>query len=335
MPEHVVPMLAKLSKEIPQEAGYSFEVKWDGIRCITYLDRGHMRLESRNLIDITGRYPELNGLLRACPKRRIVLDGEVIATDETGRPSFSRLQERMQLTSTRDVARKMEEVPILYAIFDILYYEGQNTMHMQYSERRALLASLDLQGEHWQTPAYIVGNGEKLLRAARERNLEGIMAKRLNSTYEAGKRTGAWLKIKQQSRQELVIGGWMRGEGRREGTIGSLLIGYYDRSRADAMQARQPQQLVYAGKAGTGFTDAELDRLTKVLAPLRRGTCPFELNKPRMTAVWVEPRLVAEFEFAEWTHLGSARHPSYKGLRIDKDPRDVVREDVPSAGKEK
>lgn len=334
MPSHVAPMMARLSALPRDEKPYAYEIKWDGIRVIAYVEAGKVRLESRNLIVITERYPELADLGRAIGKRRVVLDGEIVAFDEAGRPSFSRLQERMQLTSGADIRRKMPDVPVIYAIFDLLYNDGRNLMGEKYDARREQLEALNLSGEHWQVPSNFLGRGAQFLQASRARNLEGIVAKRRDSVYEAGRRSGAWLKIKSQLRQELVIAGWIPGEGRREGRIGSLLVGYYDISREEAQRRGRPQRLVYAGKAGTGFTDKTLDELMKLLVPLRRKATPFEEGAPPRIAIFAEPNLVGEFEFTEWTHLGSARHPSFKGLRNDKDPRDVVKEVVARTGGE-
>jgi bifunctional non-homologous end joining protein LigD len=206
-------------------------------------------------------------------------------------------------------------------------------MHLPYVARRAHLESLELSGPSWQTPGYHVGDGEVVLTASKSQQLEGIVAKRLDSTYEPGRRTRAWLKIKNKDRQEFVIGGWSPGSGNRADHFGALLLGYYEGDR-----------LIYAGHVGTGFTRRTLDDLLRRLAPLRRDTSPFETT-PRGPAseserakraeretsripgaVWVEPQLVTEVEFTEWTNDGVLRHPSFKGLREDRDPHDVVRE---------
>jgi bifunctional non-homologous end joining protein LigD len=327
MPSGIAPMLATPGALPENDAGYAYEIKWDGIRAIAYVDRGVMRLESRNLIDITARYPELTALGKSCRTRRLILDGEIVAFDDDGRPSFSRLQTRMQLTREQDVRRTMHQAPIMYVIFDVLFADGRTLMPLPYLERRQHLHKMELAGAHWQTPEYVLGNGRMLLDAISRRRMEGIIAKRLNSTYDAGRRSGAWIKIKKQPRQELVIGGWMEGQGRRSGTIGSLLLGYYD--VPSRRRGKNGQKFVYAGKAGTGFTDKALDELDRLLRPLARQTSPFDEGKPPRGAHFVEPQLVGEFEFTEWTHLGSARHPSFKGLREDKNPREVVREDTP------
>jgi bifunctional non-homologous end joining protein LigD len=327
MPEHLVPMLAKLGKLPREEDAYGYEIKWDGVRTVLYGDGGRIRLESRNLKDITPRYPEVTRLGRELGARQVVLDGEVVAFDEQGRPSFGRLQERMHLASEAAVRRRMKTVPVAYMAFDLLFLNGHSTMDLAYTERRALLEELDLNGPAWRTPDYHRGEGRALLEASKEQGLEGIVAKRLDSHYEPGRRTGAWIKVKNQRSQELVVGGWMPGQGSRQGTFGALLVGYYDKTRAEAERSGEPQRLIYAGRVGTGFKQADLDRLLSLLEPLRTDASPFEGRQPPKGAIFVEPRLVAEVEFLEWTHARTLRAPSFKGLRDDKDPRDVVVEE--------
>jgi bifunctional non-homologous end joining protein LigD len=321
MPEHVVPMLARLSTLPPDDERYGYEVKWDGVRAVAYIRPGEApRLESRNLNDVTRQYPEAAAVATALAKRSAVLDGEVVAFDEHGRPSFERLQGRMHLTGEAAIGARARSTPIAYVVFDLLYLDGESLMRLPYSERRRRLEELDLNGASWRTPAYHEGQGQALLDASAQQGLEGIVAKRLDSPYEPGKRNGTWLKIKNTRSQELVIGGWVPGEGRRQGRIGALLMGYYDHEPA-------MPELRFAGKVGTGFDANDLDMLEKVLGPLKRPTTPFSGPKqPGKGAVYVEPKLVAEIEFNEWTRQNILRHPSYKGLREDKRALDVVLE---------
>jgi bifunctional non-homologous end joining protein LigD len=243
-----------------------------------------------------------------------VFDGEVVAFDEHGRSSFERLQGRMHLT--RGVEAKARAVPVVYCIFDLLWIDGENLMRLPYTERRERLEQLALDDRAWRVPSYSTGDGKRLLEASANQNLEGIICKRLDSPYEPGRRGGTWLKVKNTRRQELVIGGWTAGEGRRAGHLGALHVGYYDDGR-----------LRYGGKVGTGFTGKELDRLEGLLAPLRRGTSPFDGRpQPERGTHYVDPQLVAEVEFTEWTSQNMLRHPSYKGLRDDKRALDVVLE---------
>src|SRR3954452_16990113 len=323
MPQHVVPMLARLST-LPAERDddkYGYEIKWDGVRAVAYVTKkGATHLESRNLNDVTRQYPEAAAVGQALTGHVAVLDGEVVAFDEHGRPSVERLQGRMHLTGAAAIGARTRSTPIAYVVFDVLYLDGETLMRLPYAERRRRLEELDLNGPSWRTPAYHEGQGQALLEASAQQGLEGIVAKRLDSPYEPGKRNGTWLKIKNTRSQELVIGGWVPGEGRRQGRIGALLMGYYDHDEA-------PPQLRFAGKVGTGFDANELDMLERVLAPRKRPTTPFSGPKqPGKGAIYVEPDLVAEVEFNEWTRQNTLRHPSYKGLRADKNALEVVLE---------
>ena len=325
MPAHIEPMLATLSKNLPpDEDRYGFEVKWDGVRSIAYVDGGQARFESRRGGNITSRYPELRGLGPALGSTSAVLDGEIVAF-EGERPSFERLQRRMHVGNERAVRRLMGEVPVVYVIFDLLWLEGHSTLALPYRERRKLLDELGPQGPSWQTPAAHEEGGTALLDATKRLGLEGVVAKRLDSVYEAGRRSRAWLKVKNHNSQELVVGGWAPGKGARSASLGALLIGYYESTEPDA-------RLRYAGRVGTGLTENELQRLVGLLEPLRRETSPFTPAPRVKDAVFVEPELVAEVKFTEWTSAGAVRAPVYLGLRDDRDPRDVVREDVVRAG---
>ncbi len=322
MPERLVPMLARAGKpgDLPRdERNWSFEVKWDGVRAIAYVQPGRLRLESRNLNDITESYPEVRGLIADLGMQEAVFDGEIVAFDNSShppRPNFGRLQQRMHVTSPSSVRRLAAKTPVVYAIFDLLYLDGHSLMELPYHERRARLEALGLAGPAWRVPAAHPSEGERLLEATRAQGLEGIIAKRLDSSYEPGRRTGAWIKLKHTTRQELVIGGWIPGEGRRAERIGALLMGFF-----------QDGAFRYAGRVGTGFTEATLGTLAERLRPLLRDTNPFS-NPPKLPreSVFVEPSLVAEIEFTEWTGDGVMRAPSFKGLREDKPPTQVVRE---------
>ena len=318
MPEHVKPMLARAGSLPVDERGWVYEIKWDGVRALAYSQPGELRLESRNLNDISQQYPELTRLNRALSSHAAILDGEIVAFDERGRPSFAALQRRMHVGSAAQVKRLAKEAPVTYMIFDLLWLDGHSTTELAYEQRRELLEELALNGESWQTPDRLTGRGKDVLAATAEQKLEGILAKRLDSTYQPGARSTAWVKVKNVGRQELVIGGWLPGEGRRERRIGALLVGVHD----------PDGKFRYAGRVGTGFSDAELDRLAKLLAPLQREQSPFQAGEPPPRgAVFCEPQLVAEIEFTAWTAAGSLRHPSYKGLRDDKLASEVVRED--------
>jgi bifunctional non-homologous end joining protein LigD len=319
MPEHLAPMLARAGTLPADDQRWAYEIKWDGVRAIAYSTPGELRLESRNLKDITVAYPELARLNRALSSHSAVLDGEIVALGGDGRPSFGALQHRMQVTSKAQAKRLAKSTPATYVIFDLLWLDGHSITDLPYSERRELLTALELNGSSWQTPEHLLGSGSAVLAASAEQALEGIVAKRLDSTYQPGGRPGTWVKIKNIHRQEFVIGGWVPGKGSRAAGIGALLVGVHD----------ERGMLRYSGRVGTGFTEQELERLVRLLRPLERPGSPFAAGgtRPPRDAVYCEPKLVAEVEFREWTAAGSLRHPSYKGLREDKPAGQVVRED--------
>jgi bifunctional non-homologous end joining protein LigD len=321
MPDLVRPMLATLGTLPPpeQDHDYAYETKWDGVRTVAYVKDSGLRLLTRNDLDVSAAYPELQALGAAFGAPAIV-DGEVVAYDAHGRVSFGALQQRMHLRNPAQVRRLADALPVTYCIFDLLHLDGQATVGLHYLQRRELLASLDLNGPHWTTPGHVVGDGAPALAAARELGIEGIMAKRVTSVYEPGRRSKAWIKVKNIATQEVVIGGWTPGQGNRAGRIGSLLLGV---PAADGLR--------YAGQVGTGFTGGILDDLAKRLRPLVRKTSPFVDTVPNVDArdaTWVTPALVGEVAFTEWTRDGRLRHPSWRGLRPDKAPGEVVREQV-------
>ncbi|HEX4344287.1 MAG TPA: DNA ligase D [Solirubrobacteraceae bacterium] len=311
MPERLQPMLARAAP-LPREgddAGWAYEIKWDGVRALAYSEPGRIRFESRNANDITAGYPELRPLNRALSSHSAILDGEIVAFEESDshppRPSFERLQTRMHVRGESAVRRLAKEVPVAYLIFDLLWLDGHPLLELTYAERRELLTDLALEGPAWRTPDHVVGNGPAVLAASLENGLEGVVAKRLDSPYEPGRRSTAWLKVKNVRREDVVVGGWVPGSGRRRDRIGALLVG-----------VEEDGGLRYAGRVGTGFTDAELDRLAGVLEP--REDSPFTVvgdTPPPRGCVFVQPTRVAEVEFTEWTGDGMLRHPSYKGLR--------------------
>jgi bifunctional non-homologous end joining protein LigD len=321
MPERLVPMLAS-SGELPvPEKGWAFEIKWDGVRAIAYSSPGRLRLESRNLNEITDSYPELARGAWSLSSHSAVLDGEIVAFDERGRPSFSRLQQRMHVSSKTQARRMAASNPVTYMLFDLLWLNGHSLIELPYQQRRELLEALALDGNGWQTPEQAVEDGAGLLRATAEQGLEGVLAKRLDSTYTPGQRSRQWIKVKSVARQEVVIGGWIRGKGKRSETIGALLMGVHE----------QDGSLRYVGRVGSGFSNRELERLERLLAPLARETSPFQTGeRPPRESRFCEPELVAEVQFAEWTEAGSLRQPTYKGTRDDKPAGEVVREGAPA-----
>jgi bifunctional non-homologous end joining protein LigD len=307
------PMLATLAdrEELPTADGWLFEVKWDGYRAIAYVRGGETtRLDSRRGNDQTERFPAVaKEVARAVKTPDCVLDGEVCALDEEGRPSFSAMQQAKPGT------------PIVYEVFDLLELDGEPLVDLPLLERRERLDALLDRRNRTVRLSETFEDGGALYEAAREQRLEGIIAKRVDSPYRQGRRTREWLKIKTHGRQELVIAGYTKGQGRRSGRFGSLVLGAW---RGD--------ELEYAGNVGTGFTDRDIDELLARLRPLEQKTPTFR-EVPKMPkvkksdVVWVKPELVAEVEFVEWTHDGRLRAPSFQGLREDKPAREVHREE--------
>ncbi len=301
------PMLATLSDELPHGRGWLYEVKWDGYRAVCTLREGEATLTSRTGNDLTERFaPVVRVLPRAVKTSDCVLDGEVCALDEQGRPSFALMQQGSET--------------LVYEVFDLLELEGEPLVGLPFAERRARLATLIDRRSSVVRLSETFEDGDALLGAAKEQQLEGVVAKRADARYHEGKRTGDWVKVKTRENQEFLIAGYTRGEGRRARSFGALVLG-----------VRRSDELVWAGNCGTGFSEEEIDRLLERLRPLERASCPF-VSEPKMPrvrrgdVVWVEPELVCEVEFVEWTREGRLRAPAYKGLRDDKPPEQVRRE---------
>jgi bifunctional non-homologous end joining protein LigD len=315
-PNDLRPMLATLKDHAPRGEGWAWELKWDGIRAIAYVDGGRIRLLTRNGNDVTRRYPELRRLGEALGTRDVVLDGEIVAFDESGRPSFERLQQRMHVEGDGTIRRLVGEVPVTYVMFDILWLDGHSTMELTYDERRAHLRGLELNGASWQTPPHEEGDGAATREVSTRFELEGVVAKRRDSRYEPGKRSPAWIKLKNHRRQEFVVGGWQPGEKGRTGSIGSLLVGYYD---GDLLR--------YAGKVGSGLSGPVITQLEQTFSATALDENPFGAGRVPKGVRFVEPAVVVDVRFTEWTSAGNIRHPTFMGVRTDKDPRDVGRED--------
>jgi bifunctional non-homologous end joining protein LigD len=329
LPRRLEPMLARMGPLPTDDERWAFEIKWDGVRVVAYSDHGDWFMQSRRLEEVTARYPELAGIGEQLSGHAAVLDGEVVALDPEGRPSFQLIQRRMGLTSAAAIKVRMRETPVDYMIFDLLHLDGHRVRDLPYPERRELLSSLELEGPRWHTPRHHLGGGEDLFEAARRQGLEGVVAKRLDSPYRLGKRTGEWIKARVWRRQEFVIGGHIPGEGKRADRVGSLLVGYYDK-RASELRKGEAQRLIYAGGVGSGLKEEDLDFLTRELKKKARSDSPFDGRAPRgpkaKLARWCEPKLVCEVSWTEWTNEGTLRQPAFKGMRDDKDPREVVRE---------
>ncbi len=295
-PERVVPMLARGGSLPGDEESWGFEVKWDGMRAIVYSRPGRMRVENRNLQDMTAQWPELTRLNRALHEHEAVLDGEIVAFDGDGRPSFTRLQRRMHVSESQ-AKRLGKSIPATFVAFDLLWLDGHSLMDEPYSVRRERLEELDLNGEYWRTPPSYTGEGRPLLEATEQQRLEGVVAKRLDSPYEPGQRSRCWIKVKNKQTAEFVVGGWLPGE--RE--VGAVLLG-----RSDAGELR------YAGRAGSGLTDAHIEAL-RDLKP--RKASPFKGDpRPPKGSKFVQPEMRAEVEFSDFTDDGLIRHPVFKRL---------------------
>lgn len=306
----------------PDDDEWAYEIKWDGMRAIGFVTAGVLRLQSSNGFDATERFPELAALAAAIAPHDAVLDGEIVTFDEHGRPSFGLLQPRMQARRATTAKERAVAQPAVYVLFDLLALDGHDITDQPYERRRALLLELVEPGSHWKVSEGWVGGGGELLSVMRDQGMEGLIAKRLGSRYEVGRRSRDWLKLKVRRRQELVVGGWLPGEGKRSGHFGALLVGYHDRHV-------QQQPLRYAGRVGTGFGEAELRRLLELLDTLETTNGPFDPEPPPSVvraAHWVRPELVVEVAFGEWTNDGILRHPSYIGQRVDKAAAEVVRE---------
>jgi bifunctional non-homologous end joining protein LigD len=307
-------MLATPTERPFTKPGWVFEIKYDGVRVIAERRGEEVRLLGRSGEDITTRYPEIADAMKGLVVEHIVLDGEIVAYDESGRPSFGRLQKRMLISKPRDVAAAMARVPVRAVFFDCLALEGHDLRRLPLIERKTFLARALPPAGVLQAGDHLPDQGEAFFEAANEMGLEGIVGKRADSRYE-GKRSTDWVKIKCQRRQEFVIGGYTdpKGSGRH---FGALHVGVYEEGA-----------LRHVTRVGSGFDDAMQDQLWRQLQPLARATSPFGGTGPATRVDhWVEPRLVCEVRFTEWTADGGLRHPIFMGLRTDRKPEDVRRE---------
>jgi bifunctional non-homologous end joining protein LigD len=317
MPSSVKPMLA-VSGQLPSDdADWAFEIKWDGVRAILFVEGGRVRAQSRNDLDVTVSFPELADIGKFLGMTTCIIDGEIVALGEDGRPSFSRLQQRMHVANQREAKRRSLSDPVTFVAFDLLYLEGRSLMESTYDERRAQLESLGLSGENFlTTDAFRDVAGSDILAATVANGLEGVVAKRRTSPYRAGRRSPDWTKVKSFRTQEVVIGAWTDGRGERRDSLGALLLGIPDEDG-----------LRYVGKVGTGFSAKERAALLGDLGPLATPDSPFVSDLPSANAGaahFVRPELVGEVEFGEWTTAGRLRHPTWRGLRPDKTPDEVM-----------
>ncbi len=297
-----------------EDEDWAYEFKWDGVRAVAAVHRGDLVLTSRKGTGITVRYPEVARLPDGLTGHDAVVDGEIVLLDAAGRPDFGALQSRMHRTGP-EVPRLAAARPVSYLVFDLLAWDGEDLTARPYAERRARLDGLGLAGHRWVLTPWFAGGGPGVLAASEDNGLEGVVAKRLDSPYRPGVRSPEWRKLKNVRTQAVVVGGWRPGQGRRAGGIGSLLVGVPD----------DEGRLQYVGHVGTGFGAADLHHLARTLTP--RSTPPFAGTLPREVsrdAHWVEPDLVGEVAYAVRTVENRLRHPSWKGVRDDLEPDDVV-----------
>jgi bifunctional non-homologous end joining protein LigD len=325
MPQVIQPMLATLTDRAFSSDDWLYEIKWDGYRAVAFIEDSNVRFVSRNQNEMTSLYPELSEIVPNVNGKRIVLDGEIVAFDEQGRPSFSMMQQRAGIRSGIKRTKPNSDIPVLYYVFDLLYLDGYNLMRVNLEQRKEVLRSIVTESDFLKYSEHFVGEGEKLFQAAEQRKLEGIVAKRRNSCY-VQKRSSEWLKMKITKRQECVVGGYTDPKGSRE-HFGSLILGLYD----------DKGQLIHVGHAGSGFSAASHAEMWKRLHTLDADKSPFH-GKVEATRNphWVKPELVAEIKFTEWTHEGQSgavkmRAPVFEGLRFDKDPRECKFEKIVSA----
>ena len=304
MPRTLEPMKAQLVDAAFDDDRWLFEVKWDGIRLVSFIDNGKVSLQTRAGRIVDDEYPQLQAVSRLVNAKQAVLDGEIVALDEEGRPSFQLLQNRGK-----------EPHPMQYVVFDIVYLDGQRLFRVPLEDRKRLLRDIVRDSDLLKYSEHVLGEGKAFFKAAQQKQLEGIVAKLRDSPYQPGMRSSAWLKIKAVRQQEVVIGGFTEPRGGRR-HFGALIVGVYEDGK-----------FVYAGHVGGGFDERSLESLAKLMKPLIVKTSPFSGEPPRGNEkpTWVRPKLVAEVKFAEWTRDGVMRQPVFLGLRDDVDPREVRR----------
>jgi bifunctional non-homologous end joining protein LigD len=304
--DEITPMFATHGSVSALTAGqWAFEGKWDGYRLLVEADHGHARLKSRSGREVTGEFPQLRSLAADLADHHVVLDGEVVALDDSGVPRFNEMQNRSRTTRVE------------FWAFDLVYLDGRSLLRARYLDRRKLLETLS-SARNLIVPKLLPGDGAEALEYSREHGWEGVIAKKRDSTYQPGRRSASWVKDKHWNTQEVVIGGWKAGEGGRSSGIGSLMVGIPGAGG-----------LRFVGRVGTGFTERDLAKLKKTLAPLHTDQSPFDGRLPTRDAkgvTFVEPLLVGEVRYSEWTPDNRLRQPSWRGLRPDKKPSEVVRE---------
>ena len=317
MPAKITPMLASLCEKPFDDPNWLFEIKWDGYRAVAFLGDGDVRLVSRNHNDLTARFSELRGLSKSVDAKNAILDGEVVVLDDQGRPSFSLMQQRTGMRSHGRQTTPRGDLPILYYVFDLIYLDGYDLRKVTLDERKRILREIVTDSEMVRYSDHFAGSGNALFGVAKEKGLEGIIAKKANSCYEE-RRSREWQKIKITQTVDCVIGGYTDPEGSRQ-YFGSLMLGLYN----------DKKQLIHVGNAGTGFNHALLKEISAVLKGIDSSSNPFTGPTEPKRAHWVKPTRVAEVKFTEWTHETNGggvklRAPVFMSLREDKNPEDCT-----------
>ncbi len=326
MPAVIQPMLATSIQAPFDSPDWLFEIKWDGYRAVTFIRNGIVRLVSRNQNDLTGQFSELSSLPKFINAKEAVLDGEIVALDEQGRPSFSLMQQKTGFRPGKHRTQGKIDVPILYYAFDLIYLDGWDLRNVGLEQRKQVLASRIKAGHDVRYSDHYLEKGKALLEVARQRGLEGIVAKKRNSSYQE-KRTREWLKVKITQTVDCVIGGYTEPEGSRD-YFGSVVLGLYNKKH----------QLIHVGQAGSGFDEIGLKEMWKRLQSLEATENPFcgPVESGRSTH-WVKPELVAEIKYSEWTHETAdggmkLRAPVFMGLRHDKQAQECTFDQLPNSG---
>jgi bifunctional non-homologous end joining protein LigD len=315
MPANIEPMLATLADRPPEGSKWVYEIKWDGVRAICYIEDGRLRMLSRNGNSFDRQYPELSVIPRQVAADTAIIDAEIAVLDEQGRSRFGLIQPRIHQTNANEVAQLARKTPVKMFAFDLLYWNGYDLRNTPLLDRKRALAEIVTPGERIQVSEHFTVKGDEILEAARQMGLEGVIAKEANSKYEP-KRSRCWLKLKVTGQQEFVICGYTHGE---RSTFSSLVLGVYDEG-----------ELKFAGCVGTGFNDQTLTQIWKKLKPLETTKNPFGKRIDVLRGVtWVEPKLLCEVKFTEWTRDGRLRAPVFIRLRDDKNAEEVVRESPP------
>jgi bifunctional non-homologous end joining protein LigD len=312
MPSVIRPMLATLVDRPFSDPDWLFETKWDGVRAICFVRKGRARYVSRNQLEMTGQYPELANIASCLKAKEAILDGEIVALDEQGVSRFQLLQPRLGRKNPREIERMAAQSRIAFYVFDLIYLDGFDLSQCKLLDRKSLLERVLKPSKNVRYSDHIIGDGERLFREVAKIPLEGVVAKRTNSAY-VQKRSSAWLKIKTVQESEVVIGGYTEPRKTRA-HFGALVVGLY-----------KGGELQYVAHVGGGFNQQSLAQLYELMQPLRTRHCPF-VEKPvtNEPVQWLDPKLVAQVKFSEWTADSRMRHPIFLGVREDKKPEDCV-----------